>query len=399
MYLTSLSLTNFRVFSRLEVDMPRRILLLVGENAQGKTSFLEAIHFMSTLTSLQAQHDRHLINFIALTENQPVARLIASFQRRESACKIEIRLILEPGVNGNGRLRKEVLIDGVKRGQQSALGQFNSVIFLPQMMRILEGGPEERRKFMDMALSQIYQGYAEALNEYSQALTQRNALLKQLAERGGDFNQLAYWDEIIAKNGSLIIWSRIRALQDLELLTTMHYKKLTNNRDALQIIYLPAYDPLTKLDNQLSLNVNSPLQRELITLDEIQIGFQKKLKALHREEISRGVTTIGPHRDDLRLISNGIDLGIYGSRGQVRSAILSLKLAERDWMEDQAGDCPILLLDETLAELDIQHRCNLLMALGDCEQAVLTTTDLHLFAEEFTKTSTVWYIKAGKITQ
>ena len=131
MYLTSISISNFRIFKRLEVELPRRVLLLAGDNAQGKTSFLEAIHLFATLTSLQAQSDRQLINFIALKENMPVGRLVAKFKRTDGDHQMEIRLILEPGINGNSRLRKEVLVDGVKRNLQEALRQFNSVIFLP----------------------------------------------------------------------------------------------------------------------------------------------------------------------------------------------------------------------------------------------------------------------------
>ena len=398
MVLTSISLTNFRIFNRLEAELPRRILLLVGDNAQGKTSFLEAIYFFAVLNSCNATSDRQLINFAALKDTLPVARMVGVVQRNDGVHRLEIRLILEAGINGSGRLRKENLVDGVKRNQQDMIGQFNSVIFLPQMMRILEGGPEERRKFMDNVLSQAYPGYAKAISEYGTAINQRNALLKQLAERGGDIEQLNYWEEIITSNGALIIDSRIHAVQEMEKFAALEHKRLTNKIESLQLVYQPAYDPFPHPHNQLKLNIDSTLQRIEIPLDEIKTGFTKRLKEIRKEEILRGVTTIGPHRDELRVFSNGIDLGIFGSRGQIRSAIMSLKLSELNWLKEKTNEWPVFLLDETLAELDHQHRMDLQKKIIDCEQVILTTTDKHLFSEEFSKNCAIWTIKAGKIS-
>jgi DNA replication and repair protein RecF len=310
----------------LEVDFPKQILLLVGKNAQGKTSFLEAIYFLTAISSLNASHDRQLINFSTLRDSIPVARLIAFFQRGGSNHRLEIRLILETGINGNGRLRKEVFLDGVKRNLQTAIGLFNSVIFLPQMMSILEGGPEERRKYLDNFVSQIYPEYARALNNYGSAITQRNALLKQLSERGGDPVQLNYWDELISGCGSVIIHNRILAIQEIEKIAQDEYQALTHAHENLQLIYQPAFDPQQDSHAQMKLKIISAMQRKPISIDEIKYGFSQQLKLTRKEDIGRGITTIGPHRDELRLMSNGIDLGIFGSRGQVRSAIMSLKL-------------------------------------------------------------------------
>lgn len=398
MFLTSLSLTNFRLFNRLEVDIPRHLLLIAGDNAQGKTSFLEGIHYLSTLDSPQVQSDRQLINFLALKDEIPVSRLVAGYQRSDGSHKIEIRLILEPGHNGNGRMRKEILIDGIKRPQAEVFGQIYSVLFLPQMMKILEGGPEERRRFLDNALSQAFTGYARQLSEYSQAISQRNALLKQIAERGGNAEQLNYWDDAIAMSGAMIIHTRINAIQELESLAGDEYKKLTREKELIRLVYLPAYNPFPAEERQFAFDLKTPTRMSKTTVEEIHQGFKKKLMELRNEEIARGVTTIGPHRDDLRILGNGIDLGIYGSRGQTRSALMALKLAELDWLREKTGEWPVLLLDETLAELDHQRRVDLLNTLKDCDQAILTTTDLHLFSPEFTRNCTVWHMSGGKIS-
>jgi len=398
MYLTHLSLTNYRAFTRLDMDMPRRILLLVGDNAQGKTSLLEAVYYLATLTSFHAQHDRQLINFFAQNDALAVARLVADYERNGQAHRMEVRVIQEGGRNGSGtRVRKEILVDGLRCSAQNALGNFTAVIFLPQMMRILEGGPDERRRYLNLALAQVVPGYAQALSEYTQALTQRNALLKQLAERGGDADQLLYWDELLTRRGAFIIRARIAAVEDLETEAAIIHNRISNNQEMLRMVYQPSFDPLTNPPGQYSLPVHLPAARTTISEEEIRAGFAKRLAAQRGEEIARGVTTTGPHRDELRVLANGIDLGDFGSRGQVRTALLSMKLAELNWMKRKSGEWPVLLLDEILAELDIQRRADLLAYLGSCEQAVLSTTDLNLFKSEFVQQHTVWQVKAGQI--
>ncbi len=178
MLLTHLSLTNFRAFTRLDIEIPRRILLLVGDNAQGKTSLLEAIYFLATFSSFHTQTDRQLISFLASTESLAVTRITAQIEKASKTSKLEVRLIQENGGNGGWRLRKEILVDGTKRNIHESLGQLNAVIFLPQMMRILEGAPEDRRRYINSVISQIMPGYAQALSDYAKALEQRNALVK-----------------------------------------------------------------------------------------------------------------------------------------------------------------------------------------------------------------------------
>ena len=395
MYLTQLSLTNFRAFTRLDMEVPRRILLLVGDNAQGKTTLLEAVYFLATFTSFHAANDRQLIQFTNQDEPLTVARLVAQFQRGGEEHRMEVRLIREINGGNGGRLRKEILVDGVKRSMQEALGQFNAVIFLPQMTRVIEGGPEERRRYLNLALAQVVPGYAQALSEYAQALTQRNALLKQLGERGGDPGQLAYWDTLLTGRGALLIQARIAAIQELERLVMRYHDLLTGGTEVLRLQYRPAYDPLAPINGQVQLPVEMGADRSGFTLEQIQEGFTRRLQSLRREEIARGITTIGPHRDELRFMGNGIDLGDYGSRGQVRSSLLALKLAEVDWMREKTGHWPVLLLDETLAELDNSRRTQLLSALQESEQALLTTTDLHLFDPDFVARGTVWQVRAG----
>lgn len=398
MQLNHLSLTNFRLFSRLDMDVPASTVMLVGSNAQGKTSLLEAIYYLATFSSFHVPHDRQLINLVAAREPLAVGRLVGEYTRAARPHRLEVRLIQEPvGVNNGLRLRKEVLLDGVKRPLGESVGHFNAVIFLPQMSRIIEDGPEERRRYLNLTLGQVMPGYSTALGEYTQALTQRNALLKQMNERGGDQAQLGYWDEILSSRGAQIIAGRITALQELERLASRVHQRLTGGSEVLRIFYQPAYDPAAKPGAQYALKLDTPVDRTGIPVELIRAGFMKRLAAVRSDEITRGVTTTGPHRDEVRFLSNAIDLGDYGSRGQIRTAVLSLKLAEVDWIKERSGEWPVLLLDEILAELDTRRRLDLLNYLAGAEQALLTTTDLNLFNAEFVKSSQVWHVQAGEV--
>ena len=398
MFLHRLSLTNFRCFSRLDLDVPREIFLLIGSNAQGKTTLLEAIHILSTLSSFHAASDRQLIN-LSLHENKlAVARIVGEFQRKDGPHKIEIRLIREPnGFNGNGRFRKEALLDGVKRKLSEIVGQFNVVIFLPQMARIIEDGPSERRRYLDMLISQVSPAYVRHLGDYGQTLSQRNALLKQLFERSGDPHQLAVWDGMLARHGAFIMNERIKTIHEIEEEAKRVHYDLTHGKEVLRLAYQPAFEPLTSPQGQMALPVNDVLDRSGLTISELETGMLEAFQKLQREEIARGVTTIGPHRDELRFLSNQIDLGDFGSRGQGRTALLALKLAEVNWIKRHTGEWPVLLLDETLSELDVQRRNDLLIALSQCDQAILTSTDLSMFEESFVKTHPVWRVSEGMV--
>lgn len=399
MFLKHLSLTNFRKFTRLDIDIPRRVVLLVGTNAQGKTSVLEAIYFLAAFTSFQTHADRQIINFDEAKSKQlTVTRLVAEYQRSKSKHRLEARLILEPvGVLNNQRMRKEILLDGVKRPVNEIIGHFNAVIYVPQMSQIIEGAPEDRRRYLNLALAQSTPAYARILSEYNQALTQRNALLKLLGERGGSGDQLDVWDETLARLGAQIILWRIEAIQQIERLASRVHHELTRGAEILRLSYEPAFDPLPKPNGQLGLKMDMILDRSHLELDEIRDGFRASLSALRSTEIGRGVTTIGPHRDELRFLANDVDLGYYGSRGQVRTTLLSLKLAEVNWMKDRTGEWPVILLDEVMAELDSQRRADLLKYIGDTEQVLFTTTDLNVFTSEFMENAEVWRVEDGRV--
>lgn len=410
MYLTHLSLTNFRNYARLDLEISPGLVLLVGDNAQGKTSLLEAIFYLATFMSFHASNDQQLIHLLAEREPVAVARVVATFCRTiehepkldHKTIRLEVRLILEANnINGTPRLRKEVLLDGTKQKVGDVVGAFNAVLFLPQMLRILEGSPEDRRRYLNLAMAQILPHFANTLTEYHQVVSQRNALLKQLGQRGVDIRnaggQLAFWDEKLARKGAEIMYLRIQAIKELEHLATRVHHELSHGQEVLRLAYLPSFEPLQQPSNQFILPLKTSVNRTGLSQEKIYERFVEALEKSRAEELARGVTTIGPHRDDFRFLANELDLGIYGSRGQVRSAVMSLKLAEVSWMKERSGEWPVLLLDEVLAELDHLRRTDLLKRLLESEQALMTTTDLDLFSNDFVRSAQVWQVKAGYI--
>ena len=402
MQLTHLSLTHFRNFARLDIDVPGGSVLLVGGNAQGKTSLLESIYYLATFTSFHASQDRQLISFLLEREPIAVARINAEFQYTgeqpgRKIQKIEVRLIAERDEFGNARFRKEVLLNGVGCRVGQAIGAFNAVLFLPHMVRIVDGSPEERRRYLNLSLGQVAPNYATDLTDYHKVLTQRNALLKLLNERRGDADQLRFWDEQLAQLGARIIHARIQAIHELDRLAARFHLEFTQGHEVLRLDYFPSFDPLPVSPLQYALPIKASVDRTSQSLEQIRDRFLERLLQIRSDEIQRGVTTIGPHRDELRFFSNGIDLGIYGSRGQGRTAVLSYKFAEVEWMKQKTGQMPVLLLDEVLAELDPVRRADLLTRTAQSEQALLTTTDLDLFPDAYLRVSRVWKINAGQV--
>jgi DNA replication and repair protein RecF len=312
--------------------------------------------------------------------------------------RIELRLILEPPEPGSeARLRKEALLNGVKRRVGDLPGAFNAVMFLPQDMRIIEGSPGERRRFLDSALTQADPVYAEALSDYGKVLSQRNALLKQLQDHGADGEQLGFWDERLAGLAANTIRARALAMRELETLADPIHSELSRGKENLRLMYQPACGPSSPADGQLDLPLSSTMDWAGVSRDVIRNDLLQALRDSRVEEISRGMTIIGPHRDDITFLANGLDLRHYGSRGQNRTAMLALKLAEVEWMRQRTGEPPVLLLDEVLAELDVERRQDLIRRVATAHQAIVTAADLAMFPGSSDGRTTIWQIHAGSV--
>ncbi|MBN1310518.1 MAG: DNA replication/repair protein RecF [Anaerolineae bacterium] len=401
MRISHISLTNFRNYARLELAILPGMIVLHGDNAQGKTSLLEAIYYLATSRSPHITADRQLISWLADDEPIPYARLVAEVTAASGLKRIEMTLLA--GNRGSAaRFKKEVRINGLPRRVMDLLGQILVVMFLPQDLALVEGAPVLRRRYMNVTLCQTDQQYCQALRKYEHTLSQRNALLRNLQEQGrrGDHSQLQFWDETLAATGAMLIAGRHRLLRDLERRAQRIHRDLSGAGEHLRLRYQPGFDVSVEPGGQMAFNAGDLGASALPELppDEITGRFMEALSACRRDDLIRGITTIGPQRDEMRFLVNGHDLGLYGSRGQNRTAVLALKLAELSWMQEITGEWPILLLDEVAAELDEKRRTYLLERVGEAEQVLLTTTEPSLLPSELLKTAARWHVRNGTIT-
>lgn len=398
MHVRNLSLENFRNYIRLEVEWPERPILLVGGNAQGKTSLLEAIHYLATGRSPLTAVDRQLINWTAAREGLAYAHLRAEVVGRQQVREIAIALSLAPNANGAVRFQKSIRVDRQPQRLRDLTGCLNVVLFLPQDIDLVSGPPSGRRDYLDATLSQVDAAYAAALDTYTETLRQRNALLRHLAEEGGDPAQLDPLDERLARSGVIVAQGRRRMVAELSRHVGPIHAELTGGREWLRLEYQPNFDPARPpaLNYQMPLALTEPEGPPPgVSTEDLERAFLQRLRQRRREEIERGMTLTGPHRDEMRFLVGDVDLGIFGSRGQQRTAVLALKMAQLAWMQETTGEAPVLLLDEVLAELDSQRRAFLLSQVDRVEQAILTATDPEMFSPEFRQRAALFRVEGG----
>ncbi len=398
MHIEHLSLTNFRNYARLEWTLPKGTTVIHGANAQGKTSLLEAIYYLATSRSPYTNSDRQLIHWRVENDPIPYARLAAEVCTRHSPLdRVEMTLMLDNTNGDSARFKKVVKINGLEKRVMDLVGLVNVVLFLPRDLTLVEGSPADRRRFMNDTLCQVDGDYLEALNTYERALPQRNALLRRIGDNLAAPHELDYWDAQIVKAGAVLVAGRQSFLRELEADAQRAHHDLTGKAETLTLEYQPSFTPTAGGDGQLSFNTTGlDLHREL-TSDQIAPQFASQLEAERAESIKRGVTLSGPHRDELRLHINGHDAGLYGSRGQARTAVMALKLAELNWMKQRIGEWPLLLLDEVIAELDAHRRAYLLERLDGATQTLMTTTELDIFTDSFLDRTAVLHIVDGQI--
>jgi DNA replication and repair protein RecF len=398
MHIRSLSLRQFRTYNRLELDLPAAPILLIGANAQGKTSLLEAIAYLSMGRSPLTNVDRHLIHWSAAEAELPFAHLKADVVRRDRTEQIEIAMEQRALSNGRARMEKTVRINQHAVRVSDLAGHLNVVVFLPEDVELVSGAPSGRRRHLDDLLAQVYPEYIEASSTYQKTLSRRNALLRHLRDYGGDMSQLAPLERTLSRTGVAISLYRRRVIQALTFYADRLHQELTGGRAWLQLQYAPDFDPLRPpaLDDQMGLlpeNDDAPVDE-----DELREAYAETLVQRRREAIDRGYTLTGPHRDDLHFISDNVDMGTFGSRGQQRTVVLALRLAELRWLEQETRESPVLLLDEVLAELDRARRGYLLGLLDDVEQTILCTTDAEMFTPDFRRTTHMLRVEGGIIT-
>jgi DNA replication and repair protein RecF len=407
MHIRYLSLTNFRNYARLELALPEQPLLLYGANAQGKTSVLEAIYLLATGASPLTALDRQLIKWEAEAEGLPYARVWSEIVHRNRTQELEIILEKKTLVNGTTRLQKTIRVDRVRKRRADLTGRLNVVLFMPQDVELVAGPPAGRRRYLDETLCQVDAAYSEALERYTEALRQRNAALRHLRDEGGDPAQLAPFEDVLAHAGVIVANGRRELLAGLSERGDGIHQQLTGGAEWLRLEYHPNFDPAAPPEARYQMGLGlEPYAGPPpgVGAEGLVEAFRQALVARRADDIARGTTLTGPHRDEMHFIAGSptqgtheVDLGTYGSRGQQRTAVLSLKLAQLEWMRARTGETPVLLLDEVLAELDSARRRYLLAQVNSVEQALLTATDPEMFSTDFRGRAAIWEVQGGLV--
>jgi len=354
MKIRSVSLNGFRNHKDTTVTLGDGVNIFVGDNAQGKTNLLESIYLACVGRGWRTHRDKEMINF-----DKNTSRIKTIATKSYGDVEVEIKL--------SKTEKKSIKINGIPVQKMGELmGQINCVFFSPDELRLVKEAPRDRRRFMDIDLSQMDKSYFYALLRYNKILSQRNALLKS---RDEDIQKgLEIWDVELAKYGSIIIQKRIEFLNKLRPEVERVHSFLTDSKEKIELKYEGILDQTTLLD-------------ELIKNRDKDMRLK--------------TTTKGPHRDDIYISIDGKDVRSFGSQGQQRTVALSIKLAELKIFEQVTGEIPVLLLDDVLSELDHNRRTRLIKAISGC-QSIITTTDLDDISEDIYSINT-FYIKYGRI--
>ena len=378
MYIKNLYLKQFRNYQEQQLELLPGKTILVGDNAQGKTNLLEAIGLLSTLKTKRARRDRELIM------HEETISQITSTIHRETA-PVELAIVLRQ----NGRRTCTINGENARR-QIDFMGILNVVQFSSFDLELVRGGPEERRTWLDALLVQLEPIYAHILQQYNKVLRQRNALLKEFKKQDYILNsqksELALWDAQLATLGARVTVRRSRALQRLAPIAETWHQKIGGNTEELEIKYLPNVEAMQ--DSSVSESAQKAGQ-----------AFLEKIQSRAIAEQYQGTSLVGPHRDDIAFFLNQQPVRQFGSHGQQRTLVLSLKLAELKLIEEVVGEPPVLLLDDVLAELDPKRQNQLFHGIFDRFQTLIATTHLDAFAQKWIDSAQIFTVQAGKISK
>ncbi len=380
MHLSRLRLTNFRNFSHLDLELPLGLTVLYGGNAQGKTGILEAIYLMCIGRSFRALSDHELMRWDTQDEG---TILSGAFQRGDSRLQVIIGYKRSPtpaGTSQRRSIRRDIRVNGSRRTTPQLVGLVNAVLFSANDIDLVYGPPSGRRRFMDIMISQADPLYFRSLQRYARVVQQRNKLLKALQDHRANEDELEFWDQELVQHGSLIVQRRDDAMADLSVLARERHFDLTELAEDLLLEYKPSVPPPES---------NDP--------EDMARQFTAALAKSNAKDRSTGATGVGPHRDDVAISANGVDMTTYASRGQARTAALSMKLAEAEYLTAAKGERPLALLDDVLSELDWDRRKKTLEKAADYQQVVLTTADRGVL-DDFDGLNAAFYqVQAGTV--
>ncbi|MBS3995504.1 MAG: DNA replication/repair protein RecF [Alkaliphilus sp.] len=366
MNIEKLKIINYRNYNQLQLEFHPKINIFVGDNAQGKTNILEAIYMSGTGKSFRTNRDRDIIKF---DKNQAYVKVEA--QKRYSNVTVELKL--------EENKKKQIKINGLSLTKNyEILNNIFVVVFSPEDLKLIKEGPSERRKFLDFEISNIKPSYYHNINQYNKVLMQRNHLLRKANNLNKYKNTLEVWDEKLVEIGTLIIKERVKFINRIGTLSRLIHRKITDNLENLEVKYLS----------------NVPFERENDIVDKFNINLKKNFEI----DLNRGMTTVGPHRDDLGIYINGIDARNYGSQGQQRTTALSLKLAEIELIKAEALEYPVLLLDDVMSELDQSRQKYLIKSLKDV-QIFITTTEINSLERYAIENKKIFIVNKANVSE
>lgn len=365
MRVKKISLRNYRNYEKLDLEIGQDIVVFTGENAQGKTNLIESVYYAALGQSHRTTSDKELISW----EKQR-AGIDLIFERLAVENKLQFRLYFDK--------KREILYNGQAIRPKELVGILNVVLFSPEDLYLIKGAPAERRRFLDVEISQANPAYYDALLQYQKALTQRNVLLKSIRERRAKRDLLCEWNAQLAQLAAKIISKRCETVKKLNMLANLMHRRISDQRENLEIYY----------------EVRECAEG---VPQAYSTWYNNKLKDFEDMDILRGNTSVGPHRDDLLLKVNSIPLRAFGSQGQQRTAALALKLAELEFMRSETGEYPILLLDDVMSELDRSRRDQLLRFIKGKVQTFVTATDMAYFPRR--ELSRFYQVSGGQIME
>ena len=364
MFLRSLSLSNFRSYAELSLHFDRHKVIFLGDNAQGKTNLLEAIAILATGQSPFASKEAELIRW---ETEQAIIR--SEVERDVGTTAVD--LLFRAGG------RRAIRVNGIyQRRFADLLGKVMIVLFSVEDLQLVKGSPSHRRRYMDGILVQLSPTYYQAYQHYQRVLMQRNNALRAIAE-GQNADTLEIWDMQLAQYGAELWRRRLALVESLSERAHSWHAEISSGHEELSMRLLPA---LERLDG-----------------DDWEGSLLRQLQEGRGKEIARGQTLAGPHRDDLDLAINGHEAKAFASQGQQRTVVLALKLAELDVFRKEAGESPLLLLDDVLAELDIRRQNALLAAIGGEVQTFVTSTHLSDFTADWIDAAEIFSVHRGSV--
>ena len=370
MHLVHLHLINYRNYNNQELHLNRGINILIGANGQGKTNLLESVYYLSTGGNFRGNKEMELIKWDA-----PYFRVTGQMKKDGSDRMHELEIYVDR------EKHKQLKINGVKYKSMSELHNYlRVVLFSPDDLKIIKGSPAERRRYLDVVMCQLDKNYHRLIRYYDRIIVQRNNLLKEVQYHRQHKSQLEVWNQYLIEYGSQIIYKRLQFLKILVPMARKVQQTLTDETERFTVTYHCSMGAIGDF-----------------SVEKIKNLFQTIVEKKQDEELVRGTTLWGPHRDDLIFYLNGMDLKRYGSQGQQRTGILSLKMAELQVFYKWFGEYPLLLLDDVMSELDDGRRHYLIEMVKKNEiQTIITGANIELLTEEIAKDE-VFSVSEGKI--